>query len=105
MTDYRIEKDSMGELQVPADALYGAQTQRAINNFSISGLEMPAAFIKTVALIKQTAAKVNIDLELLDEAFNGYIPKRNQVALGMRPLVAEYLDMRLQRLKAAVPIS
>lgn len=67
MTDYRIEKDSMRELQVPADALYGAQTQRAINNFSISGLEMPAAFIKTVALIKQTAAKVNIDLELLDK--------------------------------------
>ncbi|MDC9728672.1 MAG: class II fumarate hydratase [Methyloprofundus sp.] len=67
MTNYRIEKDSMGELQVPADALYGAQTQRAINNFSISGLAMPAAFIKTVALIKQTAAKVNIDLELLDK--------------------------------------
>jgi len=67
MTNYRIEKDSMGELQVPADALYGAQTQRAINNFSISGLEMPAAFIQTVALIKQTAAKVNIDLALLDK--------------------------------------
>jgi len=67
MTDYRIEKDSMGELQVPVNALYGAQTQRAINNFSISGLEMPAAFIQTVALIKQTAAKVNIDLALLDK--------------------------------------
>jgi len=67
MTNYRIEKDSMGELQVPADALYGAQTQRAINNFSISGLEMPAVFIQTVALIKQTAAKVNIDLALLDK--------------------------------------
>ncbi len=67
MTKHRIEKDSMGELQVPADALYGAQTQRAINNFSISGLEMPPAFIKTVALVKQTAAKVNIDLKLLDK--------------------------------------
>ncbi len=66
MTNYRIEKDSMGELQVPADALYGAQTQRAINNFPISGLMMPPAFIKTVALIKQTAAKVNIDLGVLD---------------------------------------
>lgn len=66
MTNYRIEKDSMGELQVPADALYGAQTQRAINNFPISGLTMPPAFIKTVALIKQTAAKVNSDLGVLD---------------------------------------
>jgi fumarate hydratase class II len=66
MTNYRIEKDSMGELQVPADALYGAQTQRAINNFPISGLTMPPALIKTVALIKQTAAKVNSDLGVLD---------------------------------------
>lgn len=56
----------MGELQVPADALYGAQTQRAINNFPISGLTMPPALIKTVALIKQTAAKVNSDLGVLD---------------------------------------
>ncbi len=67
-TDYRIEKDSMGELQVPSNALYGAQTQRAINNFPISGLAMPPAFIKTVALIKQTAAKVNVELEVLDTA-------------------------------------
>jgi len=63
---YRTEKDSMGALQVPSDALYGAQTQRAINNFPISGLTLPPAFIKTIALIKQTAAKVNIDLGLLD---------------------------------------
>lgn len=67
-TNYRIEKDSMGELQVPGDALYGAQTQRAINNFPISGLTLPPAFIKTVALIKQTAAKVNIELGVLDDA-------------------------------------
>ncbi|NOQ65456.1 MAG: aspartate ammonia-lyase [Methyloprofundus sp.] len=65
---YRTEKDSMGELQVPSDALYGAQTQRAINNFPISGLTMPPAFIQTLALIKQTAAKVNMDLGLLDSA-------------------------------------
>ena len=67
-TQYRIEKDSMGELQVPDSALYGAQTQRAINNFPISGLEMPPAFIKTVALIKQTAAKVNVGLGVLDDS-------------------------------------
>ena len=42
---YRTERDSMGELQVPADALYGAQTQRAADNFPISGLRMPRAFI------------------------------------------------------------
>ena len=65
---YRIEKDSMGELQVPADALYAAQTQRAVENFPVSGIPLPAAFIQAVALIKQSAAKVNIELGLLDEA-------------------------------------
>lgn len=63
---YRTEKDSMGELQVPESALYGAQTQRAVTNFPISGWPMPPAFIKTVALIKKTAAKVNMDLGELD---------------------------------------
>jgi fumarate hydratase, class II len=62
---YRTEKDSMGELQVPADALYGAQTQRAVDNFPISGLTMPAAFIKAVGLIKRSAALVNMELGLL----------------------------------------
>ncbi|NOR70718.1 MAG: aspartate ammonia-lyase [Methylomarinum sp.] len=65
--DYRIEKDSMGELKVPANALYGAQTQRAINNFPVSGLVLPSAFVKTVALIKKNAAKVNMALTELDE--------------------------------------
>ncbi|SJM94793.1 class II fumarate hydratase [Crenothrix polyspora] len=66
MTKFRLEKDSMGELQVPVDALYAAQTQRAVENFPISGLTMPPAFIKTVALIKKTAASVNINLSELD---------------------------------------
>ncbi|MDD1618573.1 MAG: class II fumarate hydratase [Methylococcaceae bacterium] len=66
--NYRLEKDSMGELEVPKEALYGAQTQRAINNFPISGLCLPSAFIKTIALIKKTAAKVNIDLGELEPA-------------------------------------
>ena len=66
--NYRIEKDSMGELEVPNEALYGAQTQRAINNFPISGLTLPPAFIKTIALIKKTAAKVNMDLGELEPA-------------------------------------
>jgi fumarate hydratase, class II len=64
---YRIEKDSMGELKVPADALYAAQTQRAIDNFPVSGLPLPPAFIKTVALIKQCAAKANVALGEMDQ--------------------------------------
>lgn len=62
MTEYRIEKDSMGELEVPKDALYGAQTQRAINNFPISGLTMPREFIKALGLIKAAAAESNLSL-------------------------------------------
>ena len=67
MTEYRIEKDSMGELKVPTDALYGAQTQRAINNFPISGLTMPREFIKALGLIKAAAAEANLTLGHMDE--------------------------------------
>ena len=62
MSDYRIERDSMGELKVPADALYGAQTQRAVDNFPISGLPMPREFIRALGLIKSAAAQANADL-------------------------------------------
>ncbi len=62
----RIERDSMGELEVPADALYGAQTQRAVNNFPISGRPLPFAIIRAVALVKQACAQVNTELDLLD---------------------------------------
>ena len=64
--EFRIEHDSMGELKVPADALWGAQTQRAVENFPISGLTMPRAFIRAMGLIKWAAATVNADLNLLD---------------------------------------
>ncbi|WP_438767171.1 class II fumarate hydratase [Kushneria sp. TE3] len=67
MGQTRIEKDSMGELEVPMEALYGAQTQRAINNFPVSGHPMPASFIAAVARVKRAAAEVNMDLGLLDE--------------------------------------
>jgi len=60
MNTFRIEHDSMGELQVPADALYGAQTQRAIDNFPISGLHLPRQFIRALGLIKAAAADVNL---------------------------------------------
>jgi fumarate hydratase class II len=62
MGQYRIEHDSMGELKVPAEALYGAQTQRAVNNFPISGLRMPREFIRALGLIKSAAAQANNDL-------------------------------------------
>lgn len=61
----RIEKDSMGELNVPENALYGAQTQRAINNFPISGEPMPEAFIRSLILIKSAAARANNTLQCL----------------------------------------
>ncbi|BDX01885.1 fumarate hydratase class II 1 [Marinomonas pontica] len=61
----RIEKDSMGELDVPENALYGAQTQRAINNFSISGEPLPEAFIRSLILIKTAAARANQTLECI----------------------------------------
>jgi len=67
MTDkaFRIEKDSMGELKVPEDALWGAQTQRAVENFPISGLAMPRQFIAALGLVKWAAAGANAELGLL----------------------------------------
>lgn len=65
MTNTRIERDSMGELHVPADALYGAQTQRAVDNFPISGQRMPAQFIRALLLAKAAAANANVELEQL----------------------------------------
>jgi fumarate hydratase class II len=62
----RIERDSMGEMAVPASALYGASTQRAVLNFPISGQHFPRRFIRALALIKQAAAEANADLGLLD---------------------------------------
>ena len=64
--EYRIEKDSLGSVNVPADALWGAQTQRAIENFPISGLNQYRAFVWSMAIIKRAAAEVNRDLGLLD---------------------------------------
>ncbi len=66
-TGYRIERDSMGELRVPGDALWGAQTQRAVENFPISGLRMPAEFIAALGLIKAAAATVNGRFGALDK--------------------------------------
>jgi fumarate hydratase class II len=67
MSDTRIEKDSMGEMAVPVDALYGAQTARALANFPISGLRFPRAFLRALGMIKERAARVNLELGLLDK--------------------------------------
>jgi fumarate hydratase class II len=68
MAETRIERDSMGEMEVPADALYGASTQRAVLNFPISGKRFPRSFIGALGRIKQAAADVNGELGLLDGA-------------------------------------
>ncbi len=81
--NYRTERDSMGELQVPEQALYGAQTQRAVNNFPISGLPMPRGFIRALGLIKACAAQTNEKLALLDMNIARAIQKSAQaVAQG-----------------------
>src|SRR4051812_14650682 len=61
----RLEKDSMGELPVPSDALYGASTQRAVLNFPISGRRLPESFVRSLGLVKQACARANGELGLL----------------------------------------
>jgi len=77
-SDTRIEKDSMGEMTVPATALWGAQTQRAVENFPISGYRFGRRFIRALGLIKQSAAKVNMELGKLDPERGNLIVKAAQ---------------------------
>jgi fumarate hydratase class II len=70
---FRVEKDSMGEVRVPESALYGATTQRAVDNFPISGERMPRAFLRALGLVKRVAAEVNRDLSLLPADVAGAI--------------------------------
>nr|WP_136252598.1 class II fumarate hydratase [Ningiella ruwaisensis] len=74
MSSYREEKDSLGIVKVPVDAMYGAQTQRAIDNFPISAKPMPVRFIKSLLLLKLTAAKANAELGLIE----------NQIAVAIQ---------------------
>ena len=83
----RIERDSMGEMQVPADALYGASTMRAVLNFPISDLRFPRAFIRALGLVKQAAAQANMGLGVLDETIGNAIVAAAQ----------EVIDGRLDR--------
>src|SRR5258706_851475 len=68
MTEYRTERDSMGEMKVPAAAFYGPQTQRAVENFPISGAPLPPEFIRALGWVKTAAARVNLALGLLEPA-------------------------------------
>jgi fumarate hydratase class II len=79
---YRIEHDSMGELQVPQDALWGAQTQRAVENFPISGLTMPPQFVAALGLVKWAAAGANAELGLL----------KSDVAVAVQKAALEVAD-------------
>lgn len=81
--EYRIEKDSLGEIRVPRDALYAAQTQRAVENFPISSLRFPRQFIRALGLIKGAAAAVNLELGLMDAEMSAAIQSACQeVAAG-----------------------
>src|SRR3990172_4399991 len=66
MPEFRTEIDSMGEMKVPAEAYYGAQTQRAVENFPVSSLRFPRRFIRALGIVKKSAARVNLDLGFHD---------------------------------------
>jgi fumarate hydratase class II len=66
MKKYRVERDTMGQVKVPLNALYMAQTQRALENFPVSGLKFGRSFIQSLGLIKGAAASVNQELQILD---------------------------------------
>ena len=82
--EYRIEKDSMGPVKVPKEAYYGAQTQRAIQNFPISGWRFGRDFIHALGLIKYAAAKVNSDLGLLERRTARAIQKASEEVMQGR---------------------
>lgn len=86
MMAWRTEKDSLGTVNVPAEALWGAQTQRAIQNFPITGLKPYRAFVWSMALIKRAAAEVNRDLGLLDAKLADAIVTAAQEVLDNRSL-------------------
>lgn len=86
MTMHRREKDSMGAIEVPADKLWGAQTQRSLEHFRISTEKMPVSLIQALALTKRAAAKVNQDLGLLDaDKASAIINAADEVLAGKHP--------------------
>src|SRR6184192_371490 len=85
--EYRVERDSMGEVKVPKSAYYGAQTQRAVENFPISGVGFPPRFVRALAIIKHAAASVNQELGLLD----------SKIADVIRAAATEVMDGKLDK--------
>jgi fumarate hydratase, class II len=85
--EYRVERDSMGEVKVPKSAYYGAQTQRAVENFPISGIGFPPRFVRALAIIKYAAASVNQELGLLD----------SKIADVIRAAASEVMDGKLDK--------
>ncbi len=90
MTATRTERDSMGELQVPENALYGAQTQRAIENFPVSGQRMPEAFIRALITVKKAAALANMKLEALNNDRGQAIVKACDELLSLDDIVQHF---------------
>ncbi|MFB6118487.1 class II fumarate hydratase [Halosegnis sp.] len=81
--DYRTERDSLGEMQVPADAYWGAQTQRALENFPISGITFSRRFIRALGIVKKAAARANRDLGLLEaETADAIVEAADEVIAG-----------------------
>ena len=86
-TEFRVERDSMGEVKVPKQAYYGAQTQRAVENFPISGIGFPPRFVRALAIIKHAAASANEELGLLD----------SKIADVIRAAASEVMDGKLDK--------
>jgi len=95
MSDYRVEKDSLGEVRVPASAYWGAQTQRAIHNFPISGLKPYPAFVWAMAVIKRAAAEVNSELGLFqDKQVGDKVVSGDAMAQAIMMAADEVIDGR-----------
>src|SRR3990172_8047923 len=93
MGEGRIERDSLGEVRIPERALYGAQTQRAVENFPISGLRPWRAFIWSIAAVKRAAALVNFELGLFnDREVDGKHFTARQLAQAIAQAAEEVMD-------------
>src|SRR5689334_9516373 len=94
--DFRKEKDSLGELNVPVSAYYGVQTQRAVDNFPISGLHPWRAFIWSIAAVKRAAALVNFELGLFnDREVDGKHFSAKQLSESIAQAAEEIMDGKL----------
>src|SRR5437899_183461 len=101
----RMEKDTFGPIEVPADRLWGAQTQRSLEHFRISGERMPRGLLRALALIKKAAALVNMDLKVLDtKRGRTHLQDATPLTLGQEfSGYVSQLDHALAHLKEALP--